>query len=926
VDSLDFTATAETTATKKSRGPSPYAYQIRLACGERGAGVASDAEWLVRGASCESRLISVPTGLGKTAAVVLAWLWNCIVHPDAAHRETWPRRLVYCLPMRTLVEQTRDEVSRWVNNLLAAAADLGLDTAAREQLEWLAEHSPVILMGGEENDPARRDWDLHPERPAILIGTQDMLLSRALNRGYGMARARWPMHFGLLNNDALWVLDETQLMGAGLWTSAQLDWLRQDRFASQRKCATWWLSATLGESFLETLDRVAATTNKLLPPLATPINIPQEEAEELEILKARRPVEFWSPSEVAAHRNYDATLAELAGAVRAAHTPHSLSLVVCNTVRAAQALYKKLQADGVDGVVLLTSRFRPQDRRRHLDELLAFERARKKAVKDNTPLEHTGLICISTQVVEAGVDISARRLWMELAPWPSMLQRLGRLNRDAKLNGDARAFVFEVPPEKIAGKKTTEGPYADDDINAAKKILGALVKKYAAAPEAPIREIFEQLKDNNKDDNSISALIQKSLQPKPEPFPRVFEVHGLFSTEPDAFGGFTDVSQWVRGGDKNADVTVFWREWDVGKQKSNEFVDDLSGPVFQREEGCPVAVYRVRDFVKGGDAAFIWNDKTEKWDNIRTKKIKICPGMVIMLPSGVGGYSKEAGWTGEKSDKLKGLPPPGPFDTDDDDKDKRSTAKKQWVALDKHLAAVDIEAKKIADALALPPAQKNALVRAAALHDIGKSFPQWQDTVTKPRPDETTLWAKAPRFDRRAGMRHEAASALAAWHRYYRDHRADFPALAIYLIAAHHGLVRTVLNSRPAPAKQPNVAGIPSDLPATLPLNGWQLDFTCAQDGTDGEFITDTNGNSVFQPAAPSWTALVADLLGGWESSTSQVPVAGAVPANADEPHSLNPFNLAFLETLLRAADCRVSASETGILVTEEQTQKLSVK
>ena len=42
-----------------------------------------------------------------------------------------------------------------------------------------------------------------------------MLLSRALNRGYGMSRYRWPMHFGLLNNDCLWVMDEVQLMGRG---------------------------------------------------------------------------------------------------------------------------------------------------------------------------------------------------------------------------------------------------------------------------------------------------------------------------------------------------------------------------------------------------------------------------------------------------------------------------------------------------------------------------------------------------------------------------------------------------------------------------------------------------------------------------------------------------------------------------------------
>jgi CRISPR-associated endonuclease/helicase Cas3 len=73
-------------------------------------------------------------------------------------------------------------------------------------------------MGGEDAS----DWDTNPEHDAVIIGRQDMLLSRAMNRGFGMSRYRWPVHFGLLNNDCLWVLDETQLMGVGLTTSAQL--------------------------------------------------------------------------------------------------------------------------------------------------------------------------------------------------------------------------------------------------------------------------------------------------------------------------------------------------------------------------------------------------------------------------------------------------------------------------------------------------------------------------------------------------------------------------------------------------------------------------------------------------------------------------------------------------------------------------------
>jgi hypothetical protein len=109
--------------------------------------------------------------------------------------------------MRTLVEQTRDNVFEWVVRLAFAAApddprvasagerlsaeaqqrlkqdsdELSRHTAelasAKESLLWLVEHSPIILMGGEETDRGN-PWDVHPEREAILVGTQDMLLSR----------------------------------------------------------------------------------------------------------------------------------------------------------------------------------------------------------------------------------------------------------------------------------------------------------------------------------------------------------------------------------------------------------------------------------------------------------------------------------------------------------------------------------------------------------------------------------------------------------------------------------------------------------------------------------------------------------------------------------------------------------------------------
>ena len=136
-------------------------------------------------------LLNVPTGAGKTAAILGAWLWRRLNSPSSVGR-----RLVYCLPMRTLVEQTREVARRAVDNLKQ------LYPARFDQLDT---HT---LMGGN----VKREWDDHPERECILIGTQDMLLSRALNRGYAMSRFRWPLQFALLNNDCLWVFDEIQLM------------------------------------------------------------------------------------------------------------------------------------------------------------------------------------------------------------------------------------------------------------------------------------------------------------------------------------------------------------------------------------------------------------------------------------------------------------------------------------------------------------------------------------------------------------------------------------------------------------------------------------------------------------------------------------------------------------------------------------------
>src|SRR5579884_4093920 len=246
-------------------------------------------------------ILPVPTGLGKTEGATLAWAWRRIVQEDKAE----PLHLVYCLPMRSLVRQTVERLRKYFANLRTAQ---------------YPEISVYQLMGGAIDE----EWAGKPDRPWVLVGTQDQLLSRALNRGYSMSRYEWPVHFGLLNQDCRWIIDEVQLMGPGLWTTAQLDWMRRKRFASIKPCLTTWMSATLATSFLATADRKRDGCDTVSAPNLN-FNEPALETKQ----KAIRAIQWVSTSDPP----------KLAKLVFSDHQRGTLSLVVCNTVDTARAIF-----------------------------------------------------------------------------------------------------------------------------------------------------------------------------------------------------------------------------------------------------------------------------------------------------------------------------------------------------------------------------------------------------------------------------------------------------------------------------------------------------------------------------------------------------------------------------------------------------------
>lgn len=309
-------------------GNPPFPYQERFALAET---------WPI--------LLEVPTGVGKTATVMLAWLWRR--HQDGDFRDRTPRRLVYCLPMRSLVEQTDQAIAQWLHNL---------KSHIKEDVEV---HK---LMGGDIS----QNWDNRLNQATILVGTQDQLLSRALNRGYATSRYRWPVHFAELNNDCLWIIDETQLMGAGLRTTAQLQWLRE-HLGTYGITQTLWMSATLDSDILATVDY-----QEKYGDLAQPFRLKEDDKgdptlqKRLIATKSLRATQTVIPGKQGDKevRHY---ARQLATEISESHQSGTLTLVICNRVNRAQAMYRELQQLRDKGqlnaeIGLIHSRFRAGDR------------------------------------------------------------------------------------------------------------------------------------------------------------------------------------------------------------------------------------------------------------------------------------------------------------------------------------------------------------------------------------------------------------------------------------------------------------------------------------------------------------------------------------------------------------------------------------
>jgi CRISPR-associated endonuclease/helicase Cas3 len=523
---------------------------------------------------------------------------------------------------------------------------------------------------------------------------------------------------------------------------------------------------------------------------------------------------------------------------------------VLNTVEAARAVHRVLRG-GPAECTLLHSRFR------------GVERAALMAEVTGRP---DGRIVVATQVVEAGIDLSAAVLITEAAPWPSLVQRAGRCNRTGRVQD---AELWWVPPDKPL-------PYEQAEIDASAAELSRLEDRAVTGEDLLACDVYVS--------ETPVAVLRRS------------DFTALFDTSPDLSGADVDIAPYVRDAD-DLDAQLAWATWTAESGSG-------APPV---EARAPGAEFRCRVPVGKVDALArdvpVWrlDQVLGRWTRVNTQA-RARPGEILLISAADGGYDPVTGF-----DPAARLPVPGSPSLDQaidpaagtEDpyrSDSSSVAQHDWMRLDQHSEDVRAQATALLAALGpeLPDGAALSVVTAAYLHDVGKSHRTWQDALCRLAPaerkgeiDAGRPWAKSGsseplRFDRGGAFRHELASLLLL-DGPLRDLLADAPDadLARYLVLAHHGKLRVQVRD-------------PGDL-AVL----------AEGEADDNRLLGLERGSTVDippllgQPAVQLTVDLDQFQLGGDRSWTRTA---------LGLRDRYGPFILAYLETVVRIADWRASA------------------
>jgi CRISPR-associated endonuclease/helicase Cas3 len=752
-------------------------------------------EWMAKGefpSSC-----NIPTGLGKTS-VIAVWLVAL-----ANHHDKLPRRLVYVVNRRTVVDQTTTEAEKLRAKLRAAGLFDSLKLLCAMPLR--EDESPLAISTLRGQFADNREWSADPSRPAVIVGTVDIIGSRLLLSGYGIGFKSRPLHAGFLGQDVLLVHDEAHLEPAFQDLLLAIEG-EQKRSKEHARFQVMELSAT---------SRGSTNTIHLGP---ADHNDPEVEKR------------IGANKTICLHENADEK--KLADEIAALAREHKGSgaavLVFVRTVDEVDRIAKGLPKGSTEQ---LTGTLRGLERDGLVKKPI-FQRFLPISNRDKnvTPAEGT-VYLVCTSAGEVGVNISADHLVCDLSTFDSMAQRFGRVNRFGDRD-DTRIDVvlpkrFEENDLGVRRTKTLD-LLRQLQGNGSPEALGALDSEARVAAFAPPPTVLP-VSDVLFDAWALTT-IRGNLPGRPavEPY-----LHGISAWEPPETHVAWREEVGIITGDllDQYDLSDLLEDYPL---KPHELLRDISSRVFERlkklKAPAETPVWVVSDEntvnvvsltelreagregiehqtvllppsaggIEGGmlsDTSDVANDVADElfdntgirrrvrvWDDDPDFEAKTENMRLVRRIDLAGSDEDEEG----RSWHWFELPMDG--DTDG------SKSNQKPVLWRVHTDDVINHAAACVAKLSLPQELKDAIILAARWHDLGKQRKQFQTVLGNLSYPDIVLAKSGKRGGRVPELyRHEFGSLVDVLDEYRAElHKLspNMQEVVLHLIAAHHGYGR----------------------------------------------------------------------------------------------------------------------------------------
>lgn len=550
------------------------------------------------------RLLDVPTGCGKTAALDVAVFALALDAGSAPETRRMPLRSVLVVDRRTIVDQAEQRAAKIRESLLTALertpeSVTGRVAARLASLSYKNQPLDVALLrGGVARDDT---WAHSPAQPLLVLSTVDQVGSRLLFRGYGVSQTMRPIHAGLLGSDCLYLLDEVHLSQPFAQT---LD-------AISNRYRQW--SEELLPARLHVV-RMSATPHQSGEGEAEAFQLAPEDLEEPVLrrrVEAQKSVTLAPP--VTARGDEPARRAALAKACASVVLeklggPGWAGCVVVNRVDTARRVAELLAAQLGDkaDVVLVTGRMRPLDR---------ADRAAQLSQRVAAGIDRSAqppIVVVATQCIEAGADYDFDFLVSECASLDALRQRFGRVNRlgdrptpggvivvrsDSLGEGDAvYGAALAATWTYLAALETVDFGSAHLSLPKSREELAALC---APTVDAPV--LLPAYLD---------AWAQTSQVPRPDP----------------------DVSLWLHGPQRSSrDVMIVWRadladDLYAGAATDNGLVEqvalriEIAPPTTL--EALAVPIWSARDWIVGKAATASVSDVEGERDEQEPPRVR----------------------------------------------------------------------------------------------------------------------------------------------------------------------------------------------------------------------------------------------------------------------------------------------------------------